>query len=100
MFKRRVVRYKEKVAAGAAGADFLEARKMQFKEAGEEYERAYQENLWELEFGPDCYCIRSPWQHELYLSGAATGRDVERAEQNSEQLGEDVAMEERDRAET
>jgi hypothetical protein len=60
-----------------AAAVAAEAGRRQLEEANQAYERAYLENLMELEFGLRCRCNRYPWQHELHPSGTAK-RDRER----------------------
>jgi hypothetical protein len=58
---------KRTVEAAAEAAKV--AQKEELEKIDKEYDKAFERNLWEMDFGPDCACNRHQWQHELHPSG-------------------------------
>jgi hypothetical protein len=67
----------EKRADATARRAAVRAGRKQLEKANREYERCFEQNMLEMEFGPSCTCSKYAWQHELHPSGTAT-RDRER----------------------
>lgn len=64
----------DKAARVAAKSAAVEAEKKIRDPFYQEYEKDFEQNMWEMESGMSCWCNTYPWQHELHPSGTVVRR--------------------------